>query len=199
MVTTYNESEILDQFSSVVAKSLRVDRAKVTPEANLGDLGAESLDLIEITMETETLFNIWLPQKSILESAAEVFGQDVLVRDGFLTSEGKRLLSRRLPAEDAHTFEGEVSLKDLNRYFLRVSTWVHMINGLVQHTPLRCPECGGKMTGGTSFDVKCNDCGHVVALRSGEELNLEWVRDYREKEHAVAQPAQLQGTATTSA
>ena len=41
-----SESEVLERFSRIVAKSLRVDPSKVTPDASLTtDLGAESLDL----------------------------------------------------------------------------------------------------------------------------------------------------------
>lgn len=199
MSTSYTEAEILEQFSNLVAKSLRISPAKVTADADLsGDLGAESLDLIEITMETETLFNIWLPQKSILETAAEVFGRDVLVKDGFLTSEGKQLLSKRLPVEDAYLFQGEVAVKDLNSYFLRVGTWVNMIDGLVRHTPTRCSDCGGALSGGSSFDMKCKDCGRVVPLQSGEELNLEWVRDYYEKEYLPSRPQELSRATASS-
>ena len=61
----------------------------------MDNLDAESLDLIEITMETESAFDVWLPEKSVLDTAAEVFGPDILVRDGVLTEAGKELLRRR--------------------------------------------------------------------------------------------------------
>ena len=51
--TDMSESQILEKFSQVVAKSLRIDSSQVTSDAYLDELGAESLDLIEITMETE--------------------------------------------------------------------------------------------------------------------------------------------------
>ena len=86
-------------------------------DTQLNDLGAESLDLIEITMETETQFHIFLPDKSILETAVEVFGSDILEKDGYLTEEGKRLLLRRLPEADARAFQGEVAVKDLQHIF----------------------------------------------------------------------------------
>src|ERR1041384_2374532 len=95
------ESEVFDKFAQIVAKSLRIETAQITPDTHLTDLGAESLDLIEITMETESQFHIFLPDKSILETAVEVFGPDILEKDGYLTEEGKRLLLRRLPATDA--------------------------------------------------------------------------------------------------
>src|ERR1700734_1912043 len=116
------ESEVFDKFAPIVARSLRIDAAQVSIDAQLNDLGAESLDLIEITMETETQFHIFLPDKSILETAVEVFGSNVLEQDGYLTEAGKRLMLARMPESDAQAFEGQVALKDLQYYFLKVST-----------------------------------------------------------------------------
>jgi acyl carrier protein len=177
------ESEVFDKFAQIVARSLRIDVARVTPDTQLSDLGAESLDMIEITMETETQFHIFLPDKSILDTAVEVFGPDVLEKDGYLTDEGKRLLSRRLPAIDAQAFAGEVAVKDLQSYFLKVDTWVRMIQGLAQYTPGECAACGSPMTASMGFRMKCTQCGEEITLRSGEELNREWVREYYEQEY----------------
>src|SRR5208282_4197114 len=107
------ESEIFDRFAQIVAHSLRIDASMVVRDTKLTDLGAESLDLIEITMETETQFHIFLPDKSILETAVEVFGPGILEKDGYLTEEGKQLLSRRMPEADAQAFAGHVAVKDL--------------------------------------------------------------------------------------
>jgi acyl carrier protein len=177
------ESEIFDQFAQIVARSLRIDASQVASDVHLTDLGAESLDLIEISMETESQFHIFLPDKSILETAVEVFGPDILEKDGYVTEEGKRLLLRRMPATDAEAFAGVVAVKDLQRYFLRVDTWVRMIQGLVRYTPSECAACGGPMTASMGFRMKCSRCGQEVTLRSGEEVNREWVREYYENEY----------------
>ncbi len=182
MTNTYlSDAEVLERFSRVVAASLHIDASKVTPDAHLDDLGAESLDLIEITMETEAQFNIYLPDKSILDTAVEVFGPGVLEKDGYLTEEGKRLMLARLPEADADAFAGQVAVKDLKRYFMKIGTWVRMIQGLAQHTPQACAACGGGMVPSLGFRVKCSACGDEVTLRSGEELNREWVRDYYQR------------------
>jgi acyl carrier protein len=177
------ESEVFDKFAQIVARSLRIDASQVSLEAHLNDLGAESLDLIEISMETETQFHIFLPDKSILETAVEVFGSDILEKDGYLTAEGKRLMMCRLPEADVRIFQGEVAVKDLYSYFLKVGTWVRMVQALAAYTPGECAECGGRMTASMGFRMKCASCGREITLRSGEELNREWVREYYENEY----------------
>lgn len=192
-----SDSDVLERFSRIVAKSLRVEPAKVTQEASLTtDLGAESLDLIEITMETESEFNIWLPEKNILETASDVFGHDVLYKDGFLTEAGKELLKRRMPEADQHLFQGEVSVDDLTTYFLKVKSWVRMVQSLASHTPVICGSCGAALSPIAGFRMKCGQCGAEITLRSGEELNREWVKEYYEKEYvpSVASPAAADAT-----
>jgi len=181
-----SESEILNKFKEIVAKSLRIDASQVTPDKHLDELGAESLDLIEITMEAESRFNIWLPERSILQTAIEVFGPGVLENDGLLTEAGKRLLNRRLPDSDAEWFQGDVSVHDLQRYFLKVSTWVRMIESFIAHTPRECGACGGALVASMGFRLKCRQCSQEVTVRSGEELNREWVQNYYQTEYLPA-------------
>ena len=177
------EAEVFHKFAPIVARSLRIEETLVTPDVRLNDLGAESLDLIEITMETESQFHIFLPDKSILDTAVEVFGSGVLEKDGYLTGEGKRLLSRRMPVSDAGAFQGEVAVKDLTDYFMKVGTWVRMIQSLAEHTPSECAACGGSMAVSMGFRMKCSRCGEEITLRSGEELNREWVQEYYAREY----------------
>src|SRR3954469_22377731 len=116
---TIADSEILERFAQIVAGSLSIGAAQVREDAYVTDLGAESLDLLEITMDAEEEFNILIPQKNILQTAQEIVGAGVLVLDGKLTEQGKRLLRTRLP-ELAPAGEGELTVADLDRMFMRV-------------------------------------------------------------------------------
>jgi len=148
------EAQIFDKFADIVAQSLRIEPAKVTIDAHLmDDLGAESLDLIEITMETESAFDVWLPEKSILDTAAEVFVPD----------------------------------------FLTVRSWVSMIDRLMQYTPITCEECGGPLAAETGFRMQCTLCQKQVSLRSGEDLNREWVKEYYHQEYLPSKASTAKG------
>jgi acyl carrier protein len=202
MFSIMTEAQIYEKFADIVAASLRIEREKVTMEAHLmNDLGAESLDLIEITMECESAFDVWLPEKSILDTAAEVFGPDVLVREGILTDVGKELLRHRMPPESAHLFEGEVAVKALQSYFLTVRSWVALIERLRQYTPTTCDACGGPLKAETGFRLQCTSCSKQVSLRSGEELNRAWVQQYYDQAYLPSKAADPQGVpvSTTSA
>jgi len=166
------DQEILEQFADVVVESLRIDRAKVTADAYLNDLGAESLDLLEITMETEDRFNILMPQKNILQVAQEVFGEGVLVGDGRLTEEGMKLLRRRTPEVDRLLDDPTPALADVSRMFLRVEVWIRMIRGLMEQSPRSCPKCDaafGKAVAGRLKDLD----RHAILAPDGSQLRRE--------------------------
>jgi len=54
--------EILEKVRSIVAEQLSVDAAEVKPESNFqNDLGADSLDTVELVMAFEEEFGVEIP------------------------------------------------------------------------------------------------------------------------------------------
>lgn len=59
-----SNNEILDKVSSIVAEQLSVDIAEVKAESNFqNDLGADSLDTVELVMALEEAFDIEIPDE----------------------------------------------------------------------------------------------------------------------------------------
>ncbi|WP_027001430.1 acyl carrier protein [Hugenholtzia roseola] len=55
-------SEIAEKVKNIIVEKLGVEEAEVTPEASFtNDLGADSLDTVELIMEFEKQFNISIP------------------------------------------------------------------------------------------------------------------------------------------
>jgi len=55
-------SEIANRVKKIIVDKLGVDESEVTPEASFtNDLGADSLDTVELIMEFEKEFNIGIP------------------------------------------------------------------------------------------------------------------------------------------
>lgn len=179
MNNSMRSGEIQEKFAEIVADSLSIEASEVTSDSTLEELGAQSLDVVEISMETESAFNVWLPDKSILDTAIEAAGRDAML-DGKLLSEfGKDLFRARLSREEWDLLKGDVSSADLQQYFMRVSTWVRMIEDLREHTPKSCSECKhGELSDQPGFVLVCDECGHKMKLRSGEEINRDWVNNY---------------------
>lgn len=59
---TKNMSDIAARVKAIIVDKLGVDENEVTPEASFtNDLGADSLDTVELIMEFEKEFNIAIP------------------------------------------------------------------------------------------------------------------------------------------
>ncbi len=55
-------SEIVEKVKEIIVEKLGVDESEVTNEANFtNDLGADSLDTVELIMEFESAFDIEIP------------------------------------------------------------------------------------------------------------------------------------------
>jgi acyl carrier protein len=55
-------SDIATRINAIIVDKLGVDESEVTPEASFtNDLGADSLDTVELIMEFEKEFNIAIP------------------------------------------------------------------------------------------------------------------------------------------
>lgn len=60
-----NESEIFDKVKNIVTEQLSVEAGSVTPQANFAnDLGADSLDTVELVMALEEEFDIEIPDEA---------------------------------------------------------------------------------------------------------------------------------------
>ncbi|WP_235297672.1 acyl carrier protein [Portibacter marinus] len=57
-------SEIADKVQKIIVDKLGVDESEVTPEASFtNDLGADSLDTVELIMEFEKEFDVSIPDE----------------------------------------------------------------------------------------------------------------------------------------
>jgi acyl carrier protein len=167
--------QILQILADVVASSLRVDPGRVVPEATLADLGADSIDLVEITFGVENAFSIVMPEQNVLDTAREVLGNDVVLIEGRLTALGAELLRRRMPEVPVERLAPGTPGTDVQREFLRVGAWVRLIAGVVERSPRLCPRCGGGLVQGAPGQVRCVTCGNVITLPTGDNLAREWI------------------------
>ena len=111
-----SQDEIITNVREVLVDALAVDDDEVTAEARLvEDLGAESIDFLDITFRLEKAFAIKIEQ-------GEMFPENVLsdptyVEDGKVTDEGMALLRQRLPYADLDGFDANRSVDEFSNIF----------------------------------------------------------------------------------
>ena len=65
VATAMSQEAILEKVRSIVAEQLSVDSGEVKPESNFqNDLGADSLDTVELVMALEEAFDIEIPDEA---------------------------------------------------------------------------------------------------------------------------------------
>src|ERR1700741_2335241 len=99
------KDEIYQKVSGTLVEALNVDEDEIKPTATLqGDLGAESIDFLDIMFRLEREFGIKLPSSELFSHP--VFQGDTdLVREGQVTDEGLAALRSHMPYADLSDLE----------------------------------------------------------------------------------------------
>jgi acyl carrier protein len=105
------KDEVFDKVQAALVDALGVDDDEVTLDATLvGDLGAESIDFLDIVFRLEKAFSIEIPR-------SELFPEDILtssdyVEDGIVTETGLAELKKRMPFVDLSKFEKKPEVQE---------------------------------------------------------------------------------------
>src|SRR5437763_9773075 len=109
--------EIYSKVSAMLVEALNVDEDEVTPEATLqGDLGAESIDFLDIVFRLEREFGIKIPRGELFPES--IFqGDPDFVQNGKVTDKGLAELKARMPFADLGDFEKNPELAGISDLF----------------------------------------------------------------------------------
>jgi len=96
--------EIHARVTRVLVEALNADEEEIRPQATLqGDLGAESIDFLDIVFRLEREFGIRIPQGELFPDS--IFrGDPELVQDGRVTDQGLVELGSHMPYADLSAF-----------------------------------------------------------------------------------------------
>ena len=114
---TMSRDEILQQVQEVLVDALGADDDEVTMEATLmGDLGAESIDFLDIVFRLEKAFGIKIPREELFP-AESLMNDPEFVKNGKLTEKGLTALREKIPHTDLTTFESNPDINKLGDLF----------------------------------------------------------------------------------
>lgn len=123
-----SRDEILQKVKEILVDALGVDDDEVTPEAALmRDLGAESIDFLDIVFRLEKAFAIKIPREELFP-AENLMGNSEFVTDGKLTEKGLNELREKMPHTDITEFEKDPDINKLADLFT-VNAIVNYVDG----------------------------------------------------------------------
>ena len=126
------KDEIFEKIRAALVEALGVDEEDVTAEATLvGDLGAESIDFLDIVFRREKAVSIKIPR-------GELFPEDILtdakyVQDGKVTEGGLAELRKRMPFANLDDFAKNPVVQDFGN-LLTVADMCRFVEGKVAVT-----------------------------------------------------------------
>ncbi len=119
------KEEILADVQKILAESLAVDEEDVTLDATLvDDLGAESIDLLEIVFAIEKNFGIKIDRSELIPE--DLLTNTQYVVDGKLTAQGLDELQKRLPEADLEEFKLNPLVQNISK-ILTVNDLVNIV------------------------------------------------------------------------
>jgi acyl carrier protein len=110
------KDEVFEKIQAALVDALGVDEEEVTREATLtSDLGAESIDFLDIVFRLEKAFDIKIPR-------GELFPENLLtdpqfVQDGKFTEAGIEELRKRMPFADIDDYAKNPVAQDFGNLF----------------------------------------------------------------------------------
>ena len=111
-----SREEIYSKVQTVLVDALGVDEEEVTPNAVIrDDLGAESIDFLDIMFRLEKAFNIKIPKGEMMPE--NVANDPNIVKDGVVTPQGIAMLKDKMPHSNFDEFEKDPKFDNMSKLF----------------------------------------------------------------------------------
>ena len=126
------QEEIYTKVSDTLVEALNVEPEDIKPTSTLqGDLGAESIDFLDIVFRLEREFGIKIPRGELFPES--IFqGDPEFVQNGRVTDKGLQELRERMPFADLSGFEKNPEVSHLSDLFT-VDLIARYIQGKLQN------------------------------------------------------------------
>lgn len=146
----------MDRVRKIIAEALYLESEEVTPDASLmKDLGAESIDFLDIIFRLEKEFSIKIPKGDIERKARGSLTDAEFAVNGIIQPKGLSALKAAMPEVDAGEFHEKLSLRDIPGLFT-VSTFDRMVR---------------EQIGGASEEAKVLPIGKLPGQARGDALS----------------------------
>src|SRR5438270_8320802 len=112
-----SQAEIYQKVSATLVDALNVEQEEIKPTSTLqGDLGAESIDFLDIVFRLEREFGIKIPRNELFPES--IFqGDPDFVQNGKVTQKGLDELRTKMPFADLSKFEQNPELTAISDLF----------------------------------------------------------------------------------
>lgn len=174
---------IEEEVRKALAATLRLDEDKIDLGGSImNDLGATSIDFLDINFRLENTFGIQLATQLLLDAVEEALGEGKAIdKDNKITEGAASLLRLHLgdrPGLQAGMYADEVPA------LVTPEVLVKSVEGITSHLPSACTSCGASAwKSDDGCKVVCSACGKDAEYPDGDTLTQAWIEQV-ENEHA---------------
>lgn len=166
-----------DKVRQAVAKALDRDLEEVKLSSSLQhDLGAESLDYLDIAFTLEREFKVHFPREDLLQRAGTHFGEENLVKEGLVSELGLRMLQHAMPEVDGARFKPGLRAAEVPGLFT-VQTFVRVLDRLLtarEQVSRTCAKCSATLQESPSMpEFVCPGCQATLPFPSGDDVMFD--------------------------
>ncbi len=170
------EEKVFEELKKAIVETLRVDENSIEPESSLiNDLGAESLDFLDINYRLEQAFGIKMARHFVLEHIEEMFGEGTAIdENGQLTDKAVELLKIRF-GDKMKDLEPGMDMDEVPALVTAQSMSGGVID-ILDSLPEKCTHCGNSAwKSDDGIKTKCGSCGEPAVFSNGDDLTKDWL------------------------
>jgi acyl carrier protein len=176
MQDVISRDTVLRELRSALADILHIDEGLVEPGSSLvSDLGAGSLDFLDVNYRMEQVFGVKMARHFFLEHAEELLGEGSVLDDlGRLTERGAALVRRRYGERAGDDLAG----LDMDQVpeLVTVDAIATTVLELLATVPATCSCGAGAWTSEDGTHIVCGACTRPAELVDGDQLIRTWLR-----------------------
>ncbi|MBI5102575.1 MAG: hypothetical protein HZB33_12180 [Nitrospirae bacterium] len=176
------EEKVIEEVKKAVAETLSSDPSGIEADNSMiKDLGAESLDFLDINYRLEQTFGIKMARHFILEHIEDMFGEGAAIdENGQLTEKAVLFLKARY-GDKFPGFSAGMDMDEVPSLFT-IRTMAGGVMDILETLPEKCGKCGSaswKADGGVK--VGCGSCGEAAVYTTGDDLIKQWLSKIQEE------------------
>lgn len=165
--------QVIMSVREILAQLLVLELDEIDADSSIvEDLGADSLDIVDLSFQLGRRYGCALPKTSVLDHTVAVCGDaSEYLHQGRLTEAGVELLESSLSAYAPGQLKAGLTPADI---FARttVRNWAQQCRGLFDHLPATCPQCAANQARLNEREqVVCAACSARLTPLDGDSVS----------------------------
>ena len=177
------EQEVFERLKPLIQEVTGVPIGEIKMEHGLmADLGAESLDFLDIDYRLEQAFGIKMARHFFLEHVEEMFGEGAAIdEDGRLTKNALTLLRTRYGEENLPDLSNGLDMDQVPP-LITIRSMADAVLSILATLPERCPACNASQwKTDDGVHIVCGACGEAAPFTNGDDLIRSWLQQVQDR------------------